>query len=161
MLRALFSIMSEKNSVRTPFWKNIDVQGESECWEWRGDIDILTGFGVSSRMVHGSEVVRKAHRIAYILRYGTVPSNHVVRHTCRNQLCCNPDHLMHMREHPEEEDEHLVTAYYYSSKRASKLSDFERRRILSLREYGVTIKEIALRFKVSSSTVSRTLKGNK
>jgi AraC-like DNA-binding protein len=161
MLRALFSIMSENNSDRTPFWKNVDVQGKSECWEWRGDIDILTGFGVSSRMVHGSEVVRKAHRIAYILRYGTVPSNHVVRHTCRNQLCCNPDHLIPMRKHPEEEDEHLVTAYYYSSRRAAKLSDFEKRRMGELRDQGTTIKEIARRFKVSSSTVSRTLKGNK
>jgi hypothetical protein len=161
MLRALFSIMSENNSGRIPFWKNVDVQDKSECWGWKGDIDILTGFGVSSRMVHGSEVVRKAHRIAYILRYGTVPSSHVIRHTCRNQLCCNPDHLMPMREHPQEEDEHLVTAYYYSSRRSGRLSDFERRRILSLREYGVTIKEIARRFQVSPSTVSRVLKGNK
>ena len=161
MLRALFSIMSDGNSGRTPFWKNVEVNDRSKCWDWKGDIDILTGFGISSKMVHGSEVVRKAHRIAYILRYGTVPSNHVVRHTCRNQICCNPDHLIHMRQHPEDEDEHLVTAYYYSSRRAAKLSDFERRRILSLREYGVTIKEIARRFKVSSSTVSRTLKDNK
>ena len=161
MLRALFSIMSDVNSGRTPFWKNVEVKDKSKCWDWKGDIDILTGFGISSKMVHGSEVVRKAHRIAYILRYGTVPSNHVVRHTCRNQICCNPDHLIHMRQHPEDEDEHLVTAYYYSSRRAPKLSDFEKRRIAELRDNGITIKEIARRFKVSGSTVSRTLKGNK
>lgn len=161
MLEAFLRIMSDDRPSRTPFWKKVDVQDESSCWEWTGDVDILTGFGVSAKMVHGSEVVRKAHRIAYILKYGSVPAGHVVRHTCRNQLCCNPAHLVHMRKHPEEEDEHLVTAYYYSSTRSGRLSEFEKRRIQSLRDDGVTIKDISSRFKVSPSTVSRVLKGNK
>lgn len=159
MLKALLSIMSDKEN-RVPFWKNVESGRKDDCWDWKGDIDILTGFGVSTKLVSGDEVVRRSHRIAYILTFGPVPLGHVIRHTCRNQLCCNPAHLMRMRTHPEKEDEHLVTAYYYNSRRGSKLSEFERRRIVTLRAEGEKIKDIASRFKVSASTISRIVKGS-
>jgi AraC-like DNA-binding protein len=158
MLKALIDIMSDKVK-RTPFWKNVVIGKDDDCWNWVGDIEILTGFGVSTKLVSGSEVVRKAHRIAYILTFGTVPAGHVIRHKCRNQICCNPAHLIRMRTHPDEEDEYLVSAYYYNSKRASKLSDFEKRRIVTLKGEGFRVKDIASHFKVSTSTVSRVLKG--
>lgn len=161
MLRALSRIMSKDKTPRLKFWKSVDVSGAKDCWEWLGDVDIVSGFGISPNIVSGSEVVRKPHRLAYILTYGSVPASHVIRHTCRNRLCCNPKHLMPMRMHPEEEDEHLVTAYYYSSKRNPKLSEFEKRKIVMLRTDGVTISSIAERFKVSRSTVSRVLKGGR
>jgi hypothetical protein len=160
MLRTLLSIMSDKEK-RVPFWKNVSVGQDEDCWNWKGEIEVLTGFGVSTKLVSGADIVRRAHRIAYILTFGPVPSDHVVRHTCRNQLCCNPSHLIRMRTHPEEEDEYLVTAYYYNSRRESKLSEFEKRRIVTLRAEGEKIKDIASRFKVSASTISRTVKDAK
>jgi len=161
MLRALSGIMAKDKTPRLNFWKSVDRSAPSDCWEWSGDVDIVSGFGVSPNIVSGSEVVRRAHRLAYILTYGGVPANHVIRHTCRNRLCCNPKHLIPMRMHPEDEDEHFVTAYYYSSKRAPRLSEFEKRKIVMLRSDGVSITSIAERFKVSRSTVSRVLKGGR
>ena len=110
-------------------------------------------------LVSHMNVVRESHRLAFILSHGAVPAYHTIRHRCRNKLCCNPAHLIPMRKHPEEDDEHFVTLYYYASKRAPRLSDFEKRRIVMLREDGYTLRSIADHFKVSVSTVSRAIRG--
>lgn len=34
------------------------------------------------------------HRIAYMICKGEVLGHQVVRHTCDNMVCCNPDHLL-------------------------------------------------------------------
>lgn len=150
--------MSNKDK-RVPFWRNVEKGEDYECWLWQGEVDIVSGFGISRKHVSNTEIVRQAHRLAYILSFGAVPENHVIRHTCRNRLCCNPKHLIAMRKHPEEEDEHIVTHYFYDSVRAPRLSDFEKRRIRSLREEGHTLRSIAEHFKVSISTVSRAIRG--
>tara|TARA_R110001606_G_scaffold115974_2_gene244548 strand:- start:697 stop:1032 length:336 start_codon:yes stop_codon:yes gene_type:complete len=36
----------------------------------------------------------RAHRFAYALSKGEIPDGFVVRHTCDNPACCNPDHLI-------------------------------------------------------------------
>ena len=160
MIRGIVDLMTDKGNGRTPFWKSVNRGRDDECWDWKGDIDIVSGFGVSTKLVSGGEVTRYAHRIAFILTYGVVPAGHVIRHFCRNKLCCNPEHLTYMRKHPDEEDEHFVTMYYYSSRRAKHLSEFERRRITSLRAEGVRLKDLSLRFGVSQSTISRTVKAD-
>lgn len=159
MIRELINAVMDKDIRKVPFWRNVDVGEPHECWNWKGDIDIASGFGISRKLVSGNDIVREAHRLAFILSYGAVPAYHTVRHRCRNKLCCNPAHLIPMRKHPEEDDEYFVTLYYYASKRATRLSDFERRRILTLREDGQTLRRMAEHFKVSVSTISRSLRG--
>ena len=159
MFKELVKAVMDTKPRKSPFWRSVDIGQKHECWEWKGDIDILTGFGVSRKVVAGNEVARDAHRLAFILSYGAVPAHHIIRHRCRNKLCCNPAHLIPMRRHPEEEDEHLVTFYYYESKRSLRLSRFERDRIKMLREDGFTLRRMAEHFKVSVSTISRSLRG--
>jgi hypothetical protein len=58
------------------------------CWPWTGWHD-EKGYGrvnIGSRTTH-------AHRLAFELAGGTIPTGHVVRHTCDNPPCCNPAHL--------------------------------------------------------------------
>tara|TARA_R100000734_G_C3313808_1_gene105207 strand:- start:884 stop:1363 length:480 start_codon:yes stop_codon:yes gene_type:complete len=157
----LLQAMSDKDNKSVPFWRKVQKGEDHECWEWKGEIDILSGFGISRKLVAGNDINRKAHRIAYILTYGAVPAGHVIRHTCRNQLCCNPSHLIPMRKHPEEEDEVVVAAMYYQSRRASRLSDFEKRRIVQLRNDGVKVKDLSERFRVSRSSISRAIRGKR
>lgn len=34
------------------------------------------------------------HRLSFFIHKGPIPSDKVVRHTCDNKICCNPDHLI-------------------------------------------------------------------
>lgn len=62
--------------------------GRDSCWEWSGS-KMPTGYG--SFYLDGASTT--AHRAAYILCVGPIPSKHVVDHLCRNPGCVNPDHL--------------------------------------------------------------------
>ena len=59
-------------------------------WTARHDRD---GYGVLWVRQDGRRVMRFAHRIAYELAFGRVPSGLVIDHLCRVRDCVNPEHL--------------------------------------------------------------------
>lgn len=71
------------------FFKKIkkDLLG---CWEWTG---AKRGRGYGAFKVNGKIVY--AHRYSFELHWGKLGHRSlVVRHTCDNRLCCNPNHLI-------------------------------------------------------------------
>ena len=68
------------------FWAKVR-RGEG-CWEWSAGRS-SEGYG---SVRHGGVMV-KAHRLAYELTHGKIPTGMVVCHTCDNPPCCNPSHL--------------------------------------------------------------------
>lgn len=64
------------------FWKKV-VKTDT-CWNWIGSTN-LSGYGVYNG--------RLAHRIAYELIRGSVPSGAILRHSCDDRMCVNPEHM--------------------------------------------------------------------
>jgi len=68
------------------FWEK--VQKTAKCWLWTAATD-RDGYGVCKIQ----QKQHRAHRVAWELSYGTIPSTACVLHKCDNPRCVRPDHL--------------------------------------------------------------------
>src|SRR5215831_2389589 len=89
------------------FWRHVDQSGgPAACWPWMAN-KTQSGHGLFRVSQHDQwpEKSHVAHRIAYILVYGPIPSGLEIDHTCHtkdcpfpgprclHRACCNPAHL--------------------------------------------------------------------
>ena len=77
------------STVGERFWQKVGKGPPSACWEWRGALARRTGYGVFA--LNGR--TRPAHRVAWLLTWGPIPSKINIHHLCENRSCVNPDHL--------------------------------------------------------------------
>jgi hypothetical protein len=77
------------SKIETRFWRNV-AKGRTDgmCWHWTAG-RFSNGYG---QFRVGKKKVR-AHRYAYQITRGEIPSGMFVCHTCDQPLCVNPDHL--------------------------------------------------------------------
>jgi hypothetical protein len=61
----------------------------SGCIEWTGACD-EDGYGKFTKKGWPD----RAHKAAYIVAHGDIPEGQIVRHTCDNPPCINPQHLV-------------------------------------------------------------------
>jgi hypothetical protein len=78
--------MPKRNSLESIQSNFIEKDG---CHIWQGGL-CDSGFPQSS---YQNESIR-VHRFLYTLKNGDLPKKAVLKHTCKNKLCVNPDHLM-------------------------------------------------------------------
>jgi hypothetical protein len=75
-------------SIECRFWHKVQIKGPDQCWPWRGT---TPAFGHGQFVADGKVVY--AHRFAWQLTNGTVPSGLCVLHKCDVPECVNPQHL--------------------------------------------------------------------
>lgn len=68
---------------------NSSIDGTTGCWSWK-KATRKDGYGIT--WYEGT--TDYIHRVSYKVFKGTFDPNLVVRHTCDNPSCCNPDHLL-------------------------------------------------------------------
>lgn len=83
------------------FLTNIRMAGDCDCWPWTGCVNKQTGYGIFS--VGKKNIL--AHRFAYQIWIGDIPSGMTIDHQCHthnlmcpgglchHRLCVNPAHL--------------------------------------------------------------------
>lgn len=70
------------------FWVQVDRGPAAVCWPWRAGRK-SQGYGT----LRWRGPVVSAHRIAWEIVNGPIPSGLLVLHSCDNPPCCNPAHL--------------------------------------------------------------------
>lgn len=92
------------------FWKKVDQSaGPDGCWPWLGAWDKGYGkFGIGAK-------VYRAHRCAYEIARGPIPTGMLIRHLCHYRPCCNPHHLEVGTELDNAADYRAVGGYAWRS----------------------------------------------
>lgn len=67
---------------------------ERGCWRWIS-AKLKGGYG-SVRFRMNGQIVNLAHRLSYALFIGEIPETLTLDHTCNNEDCVNPHHLVPM-----------------------------------------------------------------
>jgi hypothetical protein len=70
---------------------------DSDCWLWQGQIS-NSGYGRLQQAQQDNSVkMVSAQSASYLAFLGAVPDGYLVKQSCGNRLCINPEHLELMK----------------------------------------------------------------
>jgi len=138
------------------FWSRVE-KDQSGHWYWKG-VKNWAGYGFLTR--DGKRVY--AHRYAYEVSHGPIPTGACVLHSCDFRLCVRPDHL-HLGTRPQNSAEMVARGRSQKGQDHSRalLTDAEVRAIHACREAGWTQARIGVAFGISRSTAGLILQGKR
>lgn len=130
------------------FW--LKVRKTDTCWVWIGSRSQSgTGYGQIAEGF-GSRRLLAAHRVAFEMRYGRVPSGKLLCHTCDNRACVNPIHLFLGTQ-----SENIADMVSKGRCWNRKVSDDDVRRIRELSAAGKNSNQLAVVFSLHPATIRR------
>lgn len=130
------------------FWRRVVIV-DGCCWGWTGS---KSTFGYGTFPVKRKRAL--AHRFSYMLHKGVIPAGMVVRHTCHNASCTNPDHLLLGTQADNIQDSVSDNRHVHGeSHGCSKLTEEQVLSIRSQRASGESYPSLAAKFGVSSYTI--------
>lgn len=149
-------LKSKKDKKR--FFDKVDKTSQLPCWIWTAG-KYRGGYGAFS---FGRNNTHATHRISFRYYKGEIPKGKVVRHTCNNTSCVNPDHLIlgTQKENGTDRKKSGVTAgknHYKAKKRRFRIWNE-----LTGEEFFFDYQfEAAEALQVNSATIYRLLKQSK
>lgn len=152
--------MRRQDIREKPFWTLKDqrrfiskIKRGDGCWLWQAGCN-TDGYGTFSV---GNIRAMRAHRAAFELWIGSIPSGMCVCHTCDNPPCCNPDHLF-LGTVAENMADKAVKGRLKLGSRAgtSRLTEND---VAEIRVLCATFsqREVAYRYGVSETTISNII----
>ena len=82
-----------KERLRDTLLTSIRINRKTECWEWARQLS-NAGFGrLKMKNDDGIIYIESAARASYMAFCGDISRDTIVRSTCGNRLCINPQHL--------------------------------------------------------------------
>ncbi len=99
---------------------NISIDPKTGCWNWTKSCS-SSGYGQLTE----DGKYWNTHVYSWVFHNGPLPTGMIVRHSCHNKKCCNPDHLSHGTHQDN----------WYDSERVHKEVSTKRRLVWSV--YGV------------------------
>lgn len=137
--------------VPVRFWQYTIKRGPDDCWLWVGARFGANGYGA----LQVNERALRAHRIAWEMHNGPIPSDRIVCHTCDNPPCVNPAHLYlgtHASNAADKVRRGRVNPSVGGGTRPTKLTPKD---IAEIRSAPGRLAEIAAKYGVSRSQISR------
>lgn len=130
------------------FWSKVDKSGD--CWIWTAGHD-HHGYGNFKVGHHKST---KAHRVVWQFTYGEIPKGMCILHRCDNPPCVRLDHLFVGTKADNRWDCVLKGRHAFGEHHSqAKLLRSEVEEIRYLREKGMILRELSLRFGVCINTI--------
>lgn len=77
---------------RENFESRLIPEPNTGCWIWLNRL-FPTGYGQLCKKIDRKQYAYRAHRVAWELYKGPIPTGLVVDHICRNRWCVNPNHM--------------------------------------------------------------------
>lgn len=136
------------------FWSAVNASSPDECWVWTRALD---SYGYGHFSVAGYK--RGAHRISYLIDRGDLPE--VVRHTCDNRCCVNPNHLRGGTQQDNIEDRQRRDRQAKGRRNGRSKLDAETVRELRRRyaETDVTYRALADELDMNHKSIAAAIKG--
>src|SRR5574337_399941 len=78
---------AKRGAPEERFWRFVSIA--DGCWNWAGGLSGGKGYGLFAN----AERTVGAHRFAYELAFGAIPSALQIDHLCANRRCVNPAHM--------------------------------------------------------------------
>lgn len=147
------------------FYSNIK-EIEDGCWIWGGITEDEDRGGYGRLYVNNH--YRKAHRASYQIHKNGIPDNLLVRHTCDNPVCVNPNHLIlgtvsdNINDAVERDTMDTATGEDHSQAKLTEteVKEIKARRAEILSDGNPSQREIADEFGVSDRTIRNILYGD-
>ena len=136
--------------VTKRFLEKVEYDTNVGCWWWSASLT-KDGYG----QFNYNNKVHRAHRISYELHKGIIPNNLLIRHTCNNPSCVNPNHLVLGTNQDNKND--CVKANRQAKGSKIKISVLKEPDIPLIKEMlktGLSQRAIAKKFSVTKSTIT-------
>jgi hypothetical protein len=148
------------------FWSYVDKSGGPDvCWPWIGATKGKSKTGKSKRGCFTLGGVRQfANRVAFAIKNGGICSKEIlVRHTCNNDICCNPDHLI-AGSHSDNMDDKVKADRCYKPRGEenvnSVLTEEQVIQMRTARATGTILQVLSEQYGVSIATAAKVCNGD-